>query len=188
MVSLLDIGASLARTRRALGVSQRELAETLGTSQQQVARWEASGYRSASLERVAAAANALDVSLSAPAVAAEPGLTYGTRVPTDPALLGPVRDVGEIAARLRSRSDDLRGTFRLERIGVFGSFATGEQDSSSDVDLLVETPEPGGIRFVETVLFLERELGRTVDVVRPELLRAGLSARVADEVIYVWSA
>ena len=79
-------------------------------------------------------------------------------------------------------------TFHLERIGVFGSFATGQQGLASDVDLLVETSEPGGIRFVEAVLFVEGLLGRTVDLVRPELLRDSLRARVTDEVIYVWSA
>jgi hypothetical protein len=188
MPSLLDIGSSLARTRRALGMSQRGLAERLGTSQQQVARWEASGYRSASLERVAAAAEALGAAIGVTKVVAEPTAVYGTRVSADASATVTVRDVGEIAARLRAHGDELRETYRLGRIGVFGSFATGEQDAESDVDLLVETREPGGIRFVEAVLFIEGLLGRTVDLVRPELLRDSLRARVTHEVIYVWSA
>jgi uncharacterized protein len=188
MSSLLDIGASLARTRRALDMSQRELAAVLGTSQQQVARWEATNYRTARLERVASAARALGVADGTAPLVAEPTATYRTRSPAIAAAVKPVRDVGEIAARLRARSDDLHNTFSLDRIGVFGSFATGTQCMASDVDLLVHTRDPGGIRFVEVALFIEGLLGRTVDLVRPDLLLDALSARVRDEVIYVWRA
>ncbi len=169
------------------GVSQRELADALGTSQQQVARWEASDYRSASFERVAAAADVLGLSVDAPQVVSEPIATYGLRRPVQTPAVNPVRDVGEIAVRLRAHSDELRDQFGLERIGVFGSFATGEQGATSDVDLLVETPEPGGMRFIEAALFIEDLLDRSVDLVRPELLRDPIRERVCNEVIYVWS-
>ena len=66
MSTILDIGSSLAGARKAAELSQRELAERLGTSQQQIARWEATGYRSASLARVAAAAEALGISAPSP--------------------------------------------------------------------------------------------------------------------------
>lgn len=185
MSALLDIGTSLVRTRRALGIPQRELAATLGTTQQQIARWEASGYRTASLERVAAAAEALGVALPGGPIAAEAGATYGA---TAAAATAPVRDLGEIATRLRGHARDLRDTYGFDRLGVFGSFATGGQGPSSDVDLLVETKSPGGIRFVEAVLFLEELLGRHVDLVRPGLIKPELAERVTREVIYVWEA
>lgn len=188
MSSLLDIGGSLARARRVVGMSQRELAEALGTSQQQIARWEATGYRSARLERVAAAAAAVGAEIGASQNVAEPAVMYGNPRERGTAVTAPVQDVGQVAKRLRARGDELRDRFAFERIGVFGSFATGEQDLASDVDLLVETEAPGGIRFVEAALFVEELLGRSVDLVRPELLRDPLLSRVNAEVIYVWGA
>jgi len=185
---LLDIGRSLAPLRRASGRSQRDLAEAIGTTQQQVARWEASGYRSASLERVAAVAAELGAPLSAVPLAVEAGAEYALAVtPASPAEL-PVRDLGAIVARLRSHGDVLRGKYAFERLSVFGSFAIGEQTSESDVDLLVETSDPGGLRFVEAVLFLEQLLGRRVDLVRPHLLHDSLRHRIESEVVGVWSA
>lgn len=192
MNTLLLVGSLLARERRAAGISQRELAERLGTTQQQIARWEASDYRTASLERVAAAAEALGVSCSAPLVAAEAPAVY---LPSPPAssiqadaAVTPVRDLGEIAARLRVHTEELRDTYRFDRIGVFGSFAVGEQRLDSDVDLLVDTDDPGGLRFASALLLLERVLGRSVDLVRPHLLKERIRARVLGEVIYVWAA
>lgn len=192
MSTLLSIGAVLARERRAAGISQRELAERLGTTQQQIARWEASGYRTASLERVAAAAEAVGVSCAALPIAAESPAVYSPSAPTPAqqadAAVNPVRDLGEVAARLRAHTEELRDTYRFDRIGVFGSFATGEQQLDSDVDLLVETDDPGGLRWVSAAIELERWLGRSVDIVRPESLKARLRPRVEQEVIVVWTA
>jgi predicted nucleotidyltransferase len=195
MDSILDIGSSLASVRRAAGQSQRELAQRLGTSQQQIARWEATGYRSASLARVAAAAEALGISAPSPLanlpLAAETPNDYysapAALVSDAPATL-PVRDLGEIAARLRAHASELaaRG---VARIGVFGSFALGEQTPASDVDLLVEfSDKPGGFAYMEPPAFAEAILGREVDWVEPQLLRPRLRDRVLREVVYVWEA
>jgi uncharacterized protein len=70
----------------------------------------------------------------------------------------------------------------LERQGarhvrLFGSLARGDDDSASDIDLLVDLPEdrPVGLELL-TVLGLSEELSRAlgarVDVVSPRTLRA----------------
>jgi len=99
-----------------------------------------------------------------------------------------VRDLGEIAARIRAVADDLRDRFDITRIGVFGSFAQGQQTQHSDVDLLVEMSHTRGLRFVAAARFVEQLLERKVDFVRPEILRPDLSERVLEEVVYVWQA
>jgi predicted nucleotidyltransferase len=71
---------------------------------------------------------------------------------------------------------------------VFGSFVYGEQTPDSDVDLLVETEDPGGFRFVEAADFAEGVLGRRVDFLRPHLLKERLRVRVLEEALYVWTA
>jgi predicted nucleotidyltransferase len=194
-MTILDIGSSLASARRAAGLSQRELAQRLGTSQQQIARWEATGYRSASLARVAAAGEALGVTapsaLANLPLAAETLAAYSTapaaQASETPTTL-PARDLGEIASRVRAHAGELR-EYGLSRIGVFGSFALGEQTPDSDVDLLVEfSAKPEGFAYMEPPAFAEEILGRAVDWVEPQLLRPRLRDRVLREVVYVWEA
>ncbi|MDZ4655061.1 MAG: helix-turn-helix domain-containing protein [Coriobacteriia bacterium] len=188
MDSLLDIGTMLVRERRAKGVTQRELALALGVTQPQVARWEASKYSAATLTRLDAVARALGVSLVPAAatslpLAMEPVALYGTA-----SVTSPVMDLGECAARLRLHGSVLHDRFNMRRLGVFGSFADGTQTPSSDVDLLVETDDPGGLRFLEAADYMETLLGRKVDLVRPDTLKDRLRSRVLREVIYVWKA
>ena len=188
MESLLDIGSMLRAQRRAKGVTQRDLALRVGVAQPQVARWEASGYRTAALSRVDAVARALGVSSSliatAPVpVAMEPMAPYGTARATQP-----VRDLGECVARLRDHGPVIHDRFNIRRLGVFGSFADGTQTQASDVDLLAEAVDPGGLRFLEAADYIEHVLGRKIDLVRPESLKDRLRPRVLQEVVYVWEA
>lgn len=192
MTGLLDIGERLASARRAQRITQRDLGTRLGTTQQQIARWEASDYRTASLERVASAAEALGLDAALPdaaraglPVVAEATATYG---PAAPGTAAPVRDLGEIAARLRAHSDTLRDRYRIDRIGVFGSFAVGEQTPDSDVDLLVETNGLTGFLFIEAAEYTEDILGRDVDFAEPDLLKQRLRDRALREAVYVWTA
>ena len=192
MTSLADIGLEIVRARRAQGMSQGALGKILGVHQQQVARWEASGYRAASLERVAAAAQAVGLDLPTAQglpLAAEAPAAYhasvASRLASDTA---PVRDLGEIASRIRAHGTEWRDVYRFDRIGVFGSFASGTQTPNSDVDLLVETTDPGGFRFVSAASFAEEILGRKADLARHHLLKERLREQVLSEVVYVWTA
>jgi hypothetical protein len=192
MDSLLDIGSTLTAVRRERGMSQRELGARLGVVQQQIARWEASGYRAASLERVDAVARELGYPTeSAEAVplpmAAEALGVYGASTPAPPAVAS-VRDLGEIAARIRANGRELKERFGILRVGVFGSFADGGQTDSSDVDLLVDMPEPGGFLFIQAAQHMEDLLGREVDFIEARALHPRMRERVLRESIYVWSA
>lgn len=72
----------------------------------------------------------------------------------------------------------------VARIQVFGSFARGEADENSDLDLLIEvegpTPPwfPGGL-----VADLEALLGRRVEVIEPDALQEAIRARVLQEAV-----
>jgi predicted nucleotidyltransferase len=192
MVSPSDIGTALVRTRRAQGMSQRELGSRVGVVQQQIARWEAA-YRTAPLARVEAVARELGsgVTLAGEAtettlLAAESTATYGAATTTG---VVPVRDLGEIAARIPASGDVFRDRFGVARIGVFGSFVYGEQTRDSDVDLLVVfTRKPSGFAYFEPAIFAEELLGREVDLVEPAFLRERLRDRVLGDTVYVWSA
>jgi predicted nucleotidyltransferase len=114
-------------------------------------------------------------------LAAEPVAQYGTAV-------APVRDLGEIAARIREHAAEFAAQ-GVVRIGVFGSFAVGEQTPASDVDLLVDYAQrPEGFAFFEAPALAERVLGRKVDWTQPHLLKDRLEPRILAEVVYVWEA
>jgi HTH-type transcriptional regulator/antitoxin HigA len=54
----------LIKARVARGWTQRQLADELGVAEQQVQRYESTGYRSASLARICDVAAALDVTIT----------------------------------------------------------------------------------------------------------------------------
>jgi len=69
-------------------------------------------------------------------------------------------------------------------VGLFGSFVRGEQNSSSDVDILVEfSPEKHTFdNFMEISFLLEELLGRKVEVVTPEGLSPHIGPHILNEV------
>ena len=62
--SLEELATLLIKARVARGWTQRQLAEALGVAEQQIQRYESTGYRSASLARICDVAAALDVTIT----------------------------------------------------------------------------------------------------------------------------
>jgi len=85
----------------------------------------------------------------------------------------------EIQAKLRNCSPTLEKRFKVHRIGVFGSYARGEERTNSDLDVLVGFSEPIGWEFVDLKQYLEEILGMPMDVVT----RGALKARMRDEIL-----
>lgn len=90
----------------------------------------------------------------------------------------PVASFEDIGARLRDRAASLRA-YGVDAVTVFGSFASGDFDGTSDVDLIVE---PGPRTFTELLDLqdvLESALMRRVDVLTPKAVKPSLSSEVA---------
>ena len=69
--------------------------------------------------------------------------------------------------------------YGIRNIRVFGSFARGEAEPESDLDLLVEyVPGHGGFAFVDFCDQVEELLGRKVDVVTEKSLHPLIRDRV----------
>jgi HTH-type transcriptional regulator/antitoxin HigA len=66
--SLANLALLLVKARIARGWTQRDLAEALHIAEQQIQRYESTGYRSASLARICDVASALDITVSERAV------------------------------------------------------------------------------------------------------------------------
>lgn len=95
----------------------------------------------------------------------------------------------QLVELLRERVPYLASEYGIRRIGLFGSFANGQPSESSDVDLIVEFDRPIGLRFVELVEYLEKLLGRKVDVLTPAgvqgIRRRSIAKSIAESVVYV---
>ncbi len=190
MSYLLDIGRQLAAARRARGVSQRELGSRVGVAQQQIARWEASGYRAVTLERADAVARALGmsvVSVPSPDLAALAGAGAGL-AGTLPAGAGgpPVHDIEGVAERLRIYRPEIEERFKIASIGAFGPFASGRQTETSSVSLIVTGREGEVPRLNDAAGFLEGILGRSVELANAALLSERRPSRVLGEVVRIW--
>jgi len=67
-------------------------------------------------------------------------------------------------------------------LGVFGSYARNTATEERDVDLLVEFSEPIGLRFVELSAYLEKRLGRKVDLLAPAGIDSIRQETIADSI------
>lgn len=85
---------------------------------------------------------------------------------------------------IKSQMPRLRHDFHVKQIGLFGSFARGEQRRSSDIDLLVdfETGHKDLFNFIRLRFHLEKLLKRDVDLVMRSALKPRLKRRILSEV------
>lgn len=72
----------------------------------------------------------------------------------------------------------------VQRIGLFGSFATGKQTAKSDVDVFVDfLPSHHTFdNFMELSFLLESLFGRKVELVTPESLSPYMGPHILEEV------
>ena len=87
---------------------------------------------------------------------------------------------------LRDHGEEIRA-LGVWRKGLFGSFARGEPDEESDVDVLVEFL-PGRKKFdsfMRLICLLEQLFQRRVEAVTPESLSPYIGPRILREVEYV---
>ena len=86
---------------------------------------------------------------------------------------------------LKANEEEVKRTFAVRKIGIFGSYARGEEKETSDVDVLVEFEEPTFRNFMGLAFFLEDLFDRKVDLVTVKGLSPYIRPYVEKEV--VWS-
>lgn len=67
---------------------------------------------------------------------------------------------------LQGCSSTLRNDYGIKSLRLFGSVARGEDHEGSDVDVFVETETPNPFLLMDAKDFLERLVGRSVDIIR----------------------
>lgn len=63
-------------------------------------------------------------------------------------------------------SSTLRNDYGIKSLRIFGSVARGEDHECSDVDVFVDTETPNPFLLMDAKDYLERIVGRSVDVIR----------------------
>jgi len=80
-----------------------------------------------------------------------------------------------------------RDKFHIVRIGLFGSYARGEQNIDSDIDLLVEfednTQELYDLKL-QIKEFFKASLGLEVDICREKYIKARIKSSILKETVY----
>ncbi len=94
----------------------------------------------------------------------------------------------EILKFLSSNKEHFRREFQVTKLGIFGSFAVGTQNESSDLDVIVEfeqsTPnlydKKNRIREI-----LRQRFGREIDLCREKYIRPYFRSQIMSTAIYV---
>lgn len=92
----------------------------------------------------------------------------------------------EIIEILNEVKDEVKGKYRAEIKGIFGSYARGDEKKTSDIDIIVDF-EKGADLFdlVETSIFLEEKLSCKVDIIPRDSIRSEIKELVLQETIYI---
>lgn len=78
-------------------------------------------------------------------------------------------------------------SFGVSRLGLFGSVVREEEDSASDIDLLVEFTEgqKNYDNYIDLCFFLEDKLGKRIDLLTAEGVSPLILKKISKEVEYV---
>jgi len=92
----------------------------------------------------------------------------------------------EIKNKIENEKTYLMEKYRISKIGIFGSFARGEETANSDVDILVEfTSVPDLFEFFEIEEYLEKLLHKKIDLVRENAIKHQIKDQIMSEVQYI---
>lgn len=95
-------------------------------------------------------------------------------------------DLSSLKDILVKEKETLATEFSVKNIGIFGSFATGNNHESSDIDVLVEFIKPIGMfKFIELEEYLSKIFHRKVDLVTKNALKPIIKDEILHEVVYV---
>ena len=100
----------------------------------------------------------------------------------------PLSSLESLKSKLTQMKPALERKYQVTQLGIFGSYARGEQTEDSDIDILIAF-EPdvkfGMVTFCTIADQLTDALGKTVDLVMKDALKPNIGQRILEEVIYL---
>ena len=96
------------------------------------------------------------------------------------------KQLENIIRNLEDLKSQIAKEYKAEIVGLFGSYARGEQKESSGIDILVRFLEGATLLdFVGLADFLEQKLKVRVDIVPVDTVREEIKERVFKEAVYL---
>ena len=93
----------------------------------------------------------------------------------------------EIKEILSKSKPMVQEKYKVKELGIFGSYVRGEQNESSDVDILIAFEKaPSLLKFIELENYLSETIGIQVDLVIKQVLKPRIGENILAEVIYLW--
>ncbi len=89
----------------------------------------------------------------------------------------------EILKKLEEHRETIRG-LGVRRLGIFGSYARGEQTEASDMDFLVEFERKTFDNYMDLKFLLEDLFGCSVDLVIADAVKPRLRKPIFEETVY----
>jgi len=97
-----------------------------------------------------------------------------------------MKTLNEIKHLLTEHKQELKRNYRVNKIGLFGSYVLGKQKKRSDLDILVEFDEPVSLlKLVGLENYLKEITGINVDVIPKKDVRPELQKRIFNEVVFL---
>jgi predicted nucleotidyltransferase len=93
----------------------------------------------------------------------------------------------EILTFLTQNKKLFRDKYHIIRIGIFGSYARGDQNINSDIDILVEFEDNTQDLFdlkLQLKDFFRSKLGTEVDICREKYIKPRIKKSILKEAIY----
>lgn len=92
----------------------------------------------------------------------------------------------KIIQKLKELKSEIKERYKVNEIGVFGSYVRNEQTANSDIDILIDYERGMTIfKFCELENWLSSILGKKVDLVMKKSLKPNIGKRILNEVIYI---
>jgi predicted nucleotidyltransferase len=93
-------------------------------------------------------------------------------------------ELTNVLSKIRQLLPFLSKKYKVETLGVFGSYVRQEQRDDSDLDILVTFTEvPSLLKYIELENYLSDTLGIKVDLVMKDALKPGIGRQILREVM-----
>ncbi len=93
-------------------------------------------------------------------------------------------DKQTILAFLKENRTMLQEKYQIKKIGLFGSYAKGEETSESDIDILVDMPSSFDL-YYDLKEFLEKSFGKSIDLGMEKSIRKLIRSKIEEDIVYV---
>jgi len=89
----------------------------------------------------------------------------------------------EILRKLEENRETIKG-FGVRRLGIFGSYARGEQTEASDMDFVVDLEPATFDNYFDLKFFLEDLFACKVDLVIEDTIKQRIRSTILEETVY----